>query len=151
MSREQEESPPAAETLPLSDQIARFFSRTPIAVVGASADPSKYGHRCFRALLDKGFDAIPVNPRGGTILDHPVTEVLPRLPEAVRALNIITPPAVTAATIDRAIEQGITDLWIQPGAEEPDAIARAEAAGLSVIHGGPCILVALANWSPPER
>ena len=145
MSREKEESPPTAETLPLSDKIARFFACTPIAVVGASADPAKYGHRCFRALLEKGFDAIPVNPRGGTSLDHPVTEELSQLPDSVRALNIITPPPVTAATIDRAIAQGVTDLWIQPGAEEPAAIARAEAAGLSVIHGGPCILVALAS------
>jgi hypothetical protein len=32
---------------------------------------------------------------------------------------------------------------MQPGAENPEAIAEAEAAGANVIHGGPCVLVVL--------
>jgi hypothetical protein len=32
---------------------------------------------------------------------------------------------------------------MQPGAESAEAVARAEAAGASVIHGGPCLLVVL--------
>ena len=35
------------------------------------------------------------------------------------------------------------DLWMQPGAESPAAIARAQALGMNVIAGGPCLLVVL--------
>jgi predicted CoA-binding protein len=34
-----------------------------VAVVGASADPSKYGNRAVRAHLARGYEVYPVHPK----------------------------------------------------------------------------------------
>ena len=40
-------------------------------------------------------------------------------------------------------EAGAVFVWMQPGAESANAVARAEELGLHPIAGGPCLLVAL--------
>ena len=132
--------------LPLAARIDAFFAASPIGVVGASSDRSKYGYRCLAALLEKGFHAIPVNPRAEEILGVPAVASVTDLPADARAINVITPPAISAQVLAAAIERGITHVWFQPGAEPDDvSLARAAEAGTDVIVHGPCILVALAS------
>ena len=50
---------------------------------------------------------------------------------------------LTERIVEEAIAAGVRHLWMQPGAESAAAIERARAAGLNVIAGGPCLLVAL--------
>jgi len=38
---------------------------------------------------------------------------------------------------------GVTHVWMQPGAESDEAIRTAEALGMNVIAGGPCVLVVM--------
>lgn len=62
--------------------------------------------------------------------------------------SIITQPEVTEEIVEDAIAtasgcDGIGHLWMQPGAESAKAIRRAREAGLTVIAGGPCVLVEL--------
>ena len=59
-------------------------------------------------------------------------------------ISVITPPPVTEKVVAEAVELGIQNIWLQPGAESDQAIAQAEAAGVNLIAGGPCLLVALA-------
>lgn len=125
--------------------IDAFLATEPIAVIGASADPSKFGHRVLAAYLSHGIHAIPINPSGGEILGQTVYSCLSDVHEQFIGASIITPPEVTAKVIDEAIDCGLKRLWLQPGAENLEAIERAEAAGLNVIWGGPCVLVELAK------
>jgi predicted CoA-binding protein len=125
--------------------IEAFLATEPIAVIGASADPGKFGYRVLAAYLSHGIDAIPINPSGGRILGQTVYARLSDVNQQLSAASIITPPDVTAKVIDEAIDSGLKRLWLQPGAENLEAIERAEAAGLKVIWGGPCVLVELAR------
>ncbi len=65
------------------------------------------------------------------------------LPEPVLHVSGVTPPHVTEAVVEDAARAGVEIVWIQPGAESEAAVARAEALGLDVIHGGPCLLIEL--------
>jgi predicted CoA-binding protein len=65
------------------------------------------------------------------------------VPSAVEALSIVTPPAATRQVVADAIAAGVQRIWMQPGAEDDQAIDDAREAGLMVIAGGPCILVAM--------
>jgi predicted CoA-binding protein len=47
--------------------------------------------------------------------------------------------------MEDVIRSGARRVWMQPGAESGAAIRKAEAAGLSVIAGGPCVLVELPH------
>lgn len=127
----------------LDSKIDSFLAAPAVAVVGASDDKHKYGHKVLVCYKQNQRKAYPVNPNAHTVLSETCYPDLLSLPEKVHSVSIITPPAVTAKVVDDAIAAGVKHLWMQPGAENYEAIARAEAAGLSVIHGGACVLVVL--------
>jgi predicted CoA-binding protein len=144
-------SPATGYALRVTSPVDAFLSGSPHAVVGASTDRSKYGNKVLRTYLQQGRPVYAVNPReaeGDGIEGVQTVATLADLPEPVHGVSIITPPRVTEQIVDDAIETGIRHLWMQPGAESDDAIARAEAAGVSVIHGGPCLLVVLGFRGP---
>lgn len=128
-----------------TETIDAFLRAPAFAVIGASTDPAKFGHRVFRAYLDHGLHAYPVNPRAGEILGRPCYPTVAALPEPVDAASIITPPEVTEGVIPDLVAAGVKYVWMQPGAESPAAVQLARAAGLEVIAGGPCILVELGR------
>lgn len=125
------------------EKIENFLKSPAFAVVGASDDTSKYGHKCYVTYLRHNMKAYPINPRVKEINGNPVFTDLASLPEKVEAISVITPPAVTEKVVDDAIANGVKFVWMQPGAESEAAVKKAEDAGLTVIHGGPCLLVEL--------
>lgn len=130
----------------MHDHVRRFLAGAPLAVAGASRDRTKFGNRILRAYQRHGVRVFAINPGeadGPGIEGAPTVATIDDLPEPVHGLSIIAPPAVTEQIVEQAIAAGIEHLWMQPGAENPAAIERAESAGLSVIHGGPCVLVEL--------
>lgn len=127
----------------VGERIERFLQSPAYGVVGASSRRHKYGNKVLRCYQQNGRRAIPVNPHETVIEGAPcVTSVLD-LPPEVQSLSIITPPAVTERVIEDAVHRGIANVWMQPGAESPRAIAACEAAGINVIADGSCVLVVL--------
>lgn len=125
--------------------IKDFLSAGPYAVAGASNDRTKYGNKVLRAYLAHHYTAYPVHPKEKVVEGIPAFPDLASLPEKVRGLSIITPAVVTERLVEEAAKAGITRLWMQPGAESDAAIRRAGELGLSVIAGGPCVLVELGE------
>ncbi|MFN8655910.1 MAG: CoA-binding protein [Candidatus Obscuribacterales bacterium] len=128
------------------EKIRQFLAAPSYAVVGASNNPRKWSHRCYSCYKEKNLKTYAVNPNETTVLGDPTYPDLLSLPEKVEAVSIITPPPVTEKVIDDAIASGVKFVWMQPGAESFAAVQKAEAAGLTVIHGGACVLVEL-GWS----
>lgn len=126
-----------------SRKIEAFLDGSPFAVVGASRDRSKYGNKVLRAYLQNDRKVFAVNPGEDEIEGVATYPSLTSIPEPVHGVSIITPPKVSAQIVDDAIKFGIKHLWMQPGAEDADAIERAEAAGINVIANGPCVLVVM--------
>ncbi len=124
-------------------RIQSFLEAGPYAVVGASTDREKYGNKVLRCYQQHGREVFPVNPREAEVEGLPAYPGLAALPRLPRAVSIITPPAVSARVLEEAAALGIRHLWLQPGAESPAVLAAAEALGLEVIAGGPCLLVVL--------
>jgi len=123
--------------------IDEFLKSGPYAVVGASRNRSKYGNKVLRCYLQHGLEAFPVNPNATEVEGIPCAPTLRDLPKTVRGVSVITPPDVTARVVEDAAAAGARFVWMQPGAESAAAVNRAEQLGLGVIHGGPCLLVAL--------
>lgn len=128
----------------LQRRIDDFLASGPWAVVGASTDRAKYGNKVLRCYLQKEkLPVWPVHPKEREIEGLQAFPDLASLPATPRAISIITPPKVTAAVVDEAARLGIRHVWMQPGAEGPEALERAAAAGIEPIAGGPCLLVVL--------
>ena len=123
--------------------IAAFLDGAHYAVVGASTDRSKYGNMVLRTYLQKNLSVTPVNPTADIIEGLSAVKSLSKIDGPVHGISVITPPAITEHVVQEAIDQNIGHIWMQPGAESRDAVVAAEAAGVNVIHGGPCLLVVL--------
>lgn len=123
--------------------IAQFLAVGSFAVVGASADRAKYGNKVLRCYAQHGLPVVGVHPKLTTVEGQPCHASLAAVPGPARAVSVVAPPAAAAAIVADAIAAGVRQLWFQPGAEDAGAIATARAAGLAVIAGGPCVLVAL--------
>ena len=126
-----------------SDTIRDFLSGGPFAVVGASTDRSKYGNKVLRSYMQSDLEAHPVHPREEEIEGLRAYPDLGSLPEVPHGITVVTPPSVTEAVVEEAAQVGVKHVWMQPGAESDEAIARAAELGLGVIAGGPCLLVVL--------
>jgi predicted CoA-binding protein len=126
-----------------ADPITRFLASPAFGVVGASPRRHKYGNKVLRCYQQAGRRAIPVNPRETEIEGAACVASVLELPDDVKSLSVITPPAVTERVVEEAISKGIEHVWMQPGAESDQAVAACEAAGINVIADGSCVLVVL--------
>jgi predicted CoA-binding protein len=121
-------------------QIEEFIASEPIAMVGVSRDPKKFGFTAFRELKEKGMNIIPVNPYAEEIYGTRVYHDLKSLPSGVKGIIIVTPKAVTAAVAKEAKEAGYKQIWIQQNADTKEAVAELQGTDINYITGQ-CILM----------
>ena len=72
-----------------------------VAVVGASADRSKFGNKSIRAHRKQGWQVFPVNARGGEIEGLPVYRTLKDIPARIDRVSLYVPPAIGRAAVAR--------------------------------------------------
>lgn len=125
------------------ERIKRFLDERKFAVVGASADRSKYGNKVLRCYQMNGREVIPVNPNEQSIEGITAVASVAALPDDVKSISIITPPHITENVVAEAVSKGISNIWMQPGAESQNAIRICLEHGINLIADGSCILVVL--------
>ncbi len=125
--------------------ISDFVGRRVWAVVGASEDPAKYGHRVFRSLHQAGYTVYPVNPRGGALEGVSMAPTLASLPEMPDVVNLVVPPRITEQIVREAHELGLKRIWMQPGAESGEAIAYCQEHDMQVVYDA-CAMVHRRRW-----
>ena len=127
---------------------ASAASRPSVAVVGASTDRSKYGNKAVRAYRNAGFDVYPIHPRAERvegILAYPSLDALPV--ERLDRVSFYVPAAIGLGVLDQVARKQVGELWLNPGAESPELVARAEALGLNVVQA--CSILAVGQH--PDR
>ena len=125
------------------ERIDRFLSSAAFGVVGASVDRHKYGNKVLRCYQQNDRKVIPVNPREKEIEGLTCVAAIDQLPLEVKSISMITPPAVTEQLVPLAIEKGIENIWMQPGAESAKAVELCQQNNVNVIADGSCLLVVL--------
>src|SRR6185503_6519449 len=124
-----------------SDKIRRILrtSRT-IAVVGLSAQWHRPSYFAAKYLQEHGYRIIPVNPTYPEILGEKSYKSVRDIHEKVDVVDCFRRSNEIPALADDAIAIGAKVLWMQLGVENPEARAKAEAAGLEVI-GNRCMKI----------
>lgn len=113
-----------------------------VAVIGASSDRRKYGNKSLRAHVQQGYEVFPVNPHETKIeglTAYPNLAAVPR--EFLDRITIYVPPQVGITLLAAIAAKHPKEVWLNPGAESPELIAKAEALGLPVIQA--CSIVDL--------
>ena len=105
--------------------------RPRIAVVGASSDRSKYGNKAVRAFVAQGWEVFPVHPTLAEVEGLPAYPDLASIPvDRLDRVSLYVPPEVGLGVLDQVREKRVDELWVNPGAESPELLERAEALGL---------------------
>ena len=121
-------------------QIEEFIAAEPIALVGVSRNPKKFGYSAFKELKDKGMKIIPVNPYAAEILGEKAFPDIKSLPSEVKGIIIMTRKEQTASVIRDAKGKGLKHIWIQQMADSEEARKELEGSGINYIYGE-CILM----------
>lgn len=106
-----------------------------IAVVGWSPKPGRPSHGVAAFLKRRGYRVIPVNPGQagqdsglGEVVRASLAEVGP-----VDMVDIFRRAEEVGPVVAQAIASGARVIWMQLGIENPEAAAKAEAAGMEVV------------------
>jgi uncharacterized protein len=107
-----------------------------VAMVGASTNLIRPSSFVFKYLTRKGYHVIPVNPAamGKEILGVPAVADLRDIREPIDVVDVFRRADAVPGIVDTAIEVGAKVVWLQLGVRDPQAAARAEAAGLIVVQ-----------------
>lgn len=117
-------------------EIAKLLSQPRrIAVIGASPNPARDSNRVLGFLVAQGHEVIAVNPghAGSTIHSAPVVASLSDINPPAELVDIFRNSDAAGEAVDEAIAHGAKAVWMQLGVINPDAAARAEAAGMMVV------------------
>lgn len=112
------------------------------AVVGATNNVGKFGYKIYKFLKNAGYEVFAVNPNVNLVdgdTCYPSLKQLPKLPEVV---DIVVPTYICKTILSECKELGITNVWLQPGADSAEVIAYGEELGLSVVYHD-CVMVAI--------
>lgn len=135
--------------------VHRFLSKQRIAVVGASADPAKFGHTVFVTLADHGYDAVPVNLLAANVAGVSCHSSVADIdPPCDGAIIMLTGPSALAAVHD-CIAAKVQKVWLfrgvgSPGALSNEAVQACRTAGVDVVAGA-CPLMFLQPTAKVHR
>ncbi len=110
------------------------MNKPTVAIIGASADPSKFGNKSMHAHLRAGYNVYPVNPKEETIEGLRVYNSILDVPVALDRISLYLPPPVVVKVLDDIAKKGCKELWINPGVESPELMEKAAALGLNAIY-----------------
>ena len=96
-----------------------------IAVVGASADPSKASYEVMDYLINHGYEVVAVNPvtEHTHILGVPVFKTLADIPHPIDMVDVFRPKAELHSVAEQAIAINAKVLWGQLDIVDKDAAA----------------------------
>ena len=121
------------------DLLKDILTRTKtIAMVGVSMNPVRPSYYVARYLGLKGFRVIPVNPghAGKMLFSQTIRASLRDIDQPVDMVDIFRRSEAVPPVVDEALEvfPDLQVIWMQIGVENPEAAAKAQARGVTVVQ-----------------
>ncbi len=110
-----------------------------IAVVGFSPRPGRPSNNIARAMQRYGFRIIPVRPAISEGLGEKAYRELSAVPDPIDLVNVFRAGEFIPAIVDECLRLGLKKIWMQEGAVNEEAAARAVAGGMTAVMDR-CIL-----------
>ena len=104
-----------------------------VAIIGASNDRRKFGNRALRAFKRQGYTVIPINPNEAVIEGERAFARVTDYPGPIDQATVYVAPDIGVGVMDEIAAKGIKEVWLNPGADGDEVIARAKALKLTPI------------------
>ena len=114
-----------------------------VAVIGASSNRSKFGNKALRAFLKRGYRAIPINPNEVEVEGHRTYPSVLDVPEPIDFATFYVPGHVGVQVMNEVARKGVPEVWLNPGADEPQVVNRARELGLKTVRQ--CSIIAIGE------
>jgi predicted CoA-binding protein len=120
--------------------VETFLAQNVLALAGVSRGGGGFGNTVLKDLTRKGYEILPIHPEADEVGGIPSSHSLAELPKKVGGLILVVPPEQTEKLVREAKEAGIERVWMQQGAESPEAIQFCAENGIDAVHGE-CIMM----------
>ena len=114
-----------------------------VAVIGASSNRNKFGNRAVRAFRQQGYTVVPINPNETEVEGLPAYRSVLDVPGTIDMASFYVPPDIGEQVIAEIAQKGIAEVWLNPGAESDELIARAKALDIQPIVA--CSIIAIGE------
>jgi predicted CoA-binding protein len=104
-----------------------------VAVIGASSNPRKFGHRAVKAFRRQGYTVVPINPNKAPVDGLQTYASVLDVPGAIDMATFYVPPSVGEKVITEVAKKQIPEVWLNPGAESDELIRLARALRIEPI------------------
>jgi acetyl coenzyme A synthetase (ADP forming)-like protein len=91
-----------------------IFTPRSVAVVGASPDPTKLGHRVLKNIVENGYIGriLPIHPSAPQVLDLPAYASIGAVPEPIDLAVIVVPPQAVLGVVEECGKQKVQGLVV---------------------------------------
>jgi uncharacterized protein len=114
-----------------------------VAVIGASSDRRKFGNRALRAYVQQGFTVLAINPNETEVEGLKTYASVLDVPGSIDMATFYVPPDIGEKVIDEVAKKGITEVWLNPGAESDALVERARSLNIRPIQA--CSIMAIGE------
>ena len=97
----------------------------------------------MRAFRDQGYAVVPINPYEPEVEGMRTYASVLDVPGPIDMATFYVPPEVGMEIIAEIARKGIPEVWLNPGAESDELVARARALAIRPIVA--CSLVAIGR------
>ena len=104
-----------------------------VAIIGASNNRAKFGNKALRAFRNQGHTVIPINPHESVIEGMKAYPSVLDVPGPIDMATVYVPADVGEQVMEELAKKGIEEIWLNPGADEPAVVARAQPLGLEPV------------------
>jgi uncharacterized protein len=114
-----------------------------VAVIGASSNRSKYGNKALRAFEKGGYTVFAINPNEPVVEGHKTFASVLEVPQPIDMATVYVQPEVGVKVMEEIAAKGIREVWLNPGADAPEVVARAAALGVRTIQA--CSIIGMGD------
>ena len=114
-----------------------------VAVIGASSNRGKFGNKALRAFVRQGYTVFAINPNEASVEGQATFRSVLDVPGTIDMATVYVQPDVGVRVMEEIARKGIPEVWLNPGADAPEVVARAEALGVRTIQA--CSIIGIGD------
>jgi uncharacterized protein len=117
----------------------------PTAIIGASADPSRYSYMATARLKKNGHTVYPLGIKDGTIDGTEIITQRPQL-DGVDTVTLYVSAKNQGFWTDYILSLQPKRIIFNPGAENPEFLLLAQKNGIECIEGCTLVMLSIGNY-----